>query len=43
MTADHIVVVCSGEVVERGTHHDLVARRGLYTRLVNSGAELMVA
>jgi ABC-type multidrug transport system fused ATPase/permease subunit len=28
--ADQIVVVEGGEIVERGTHHELLARRGRY-------------
>jgi ATP-binding cassette subfamily C protein CydD len=40
-TADQIIVLRRGEVVEHGTHRDLVARRELYTRLVSSGRELV--
>jgi ATP-binding cassette subfamily C protein CydD len=43
MTADQIVVLRSGEVVECGTHRDLVASGGLYTRLVNPAPELVAA
>jgi ATP-binding cassette subfamily C protein CydCD len=32
--ADHIVVLDAGQVVEQGTHAELVARGGLYARLV---------
>jgi ATP-binding cassette subfamily C protein CydD len=42
-TADQIIVLRRGEVVEHGTHRDLVARRELYTRLVSSGRELLTA
>jgi ATP-binding cassette subfamily B protein len=31
--ADQILVVADGKVVERGTHDELLARRGLYTEL----------
>ncbi|MFC7196887.1 hypothetical protein ACFQL4_23280 [Halosimplex aquaticum] len=33
--ADRIIVVDDGEVVERGTHEDLLARDGLYANLWN--------
>ena len=33
LRADRIVVMDGGRVVEEGTHHDLVARGGLYARL----------
>ena len=33
LKADRIVVMDEGRVVEEGTHHDLVARNGLYARL----------
>jgi ATP-binding cassette, subfamily B, bacterial len=36
--ADHIIVVNRGRIVERGTHEDLLARRGLYARLWRSQA-----
>ena len=36
--ADRIVVVDAGRVVELGTHAELVARRGLYYRLVEAQA-----
>jgi ABC-type multidrug transport system fused ATPase/permease subunit len=42
-TADQIVVLCSGEVVERGTHLDLVGHGGPYAELVGSGEQLVVA
>jgi ABC-type multidrug transport system fused ATPase/permease subunit len=42
-TADQIIVLRSGQVVERGTHADLVAGRGMYSRLVNSAPELLAA
>jgi ABC-type multidrug transport system fused ATPase/permease subunit len=40
-TADQIIVLRSGQVVERGTHRDLVAREGLYARLLSPAPELM--
>ncbi len=33
LRADRIVVIDDGRVVDEGTHHDLVARGGLYARL----------
>jgi ATP-binding cassette subfamily C protein CydD len=42
-TADQIIVLRRGEVVERGTHRDLVGRGGPYAELVGSGAQLVVA
>ena len=33
--ADHIVVLDEGQIVEEGTHHTLVSRGGLYSRLWN--------
>lgn len=33
--ADVIYVIDGGRVVERGTHHDLVAKKGRYFELVN--------
>ena len=35
MTADLIVVMNQGQVVEYGTHEELLERGGLYTRLVS--------
>jgi thiol reductant ABC exporter CydD subunit len=42
-TADHIIALRSGTVVERGTHHDLVAHGGFYAQLVGSSAQPLVA
>lgn len=38
--ADNIVVLDMGGVVEQGTHHELVARRGVYYKLVKNQLEL---
>lgn len=38
--ADQIVVLSNGVIVERGTHSELVARRGEYFRLVENQLEL---
>ena len=35
---DQILVLKNGELVERGTHSQLVARRGVYFDLLNCGA-----
>ena len=35
LTADVILVVDHGEIVERGTHHELLEKDGLYARLYN--------
>ena len=35
LKADRIVVMDEGRVVEEGSHHDLVARNGLYARLAS--------
>ena len=34
--ADHILVINEGEIIERGTHEELLARRGFYHRLYTS-------
>jgi ABC-type multidrug transport system fused ATPase/permease subunit len=33
---DEIIVMDKGEVVERGTHEELIAKNGYYTQLVTS-------
>ncbi len=33
--ADEIIVMQKGEIAERGTHNELLARRGIYKRLVD--------
>jgi ATP-binding cassette subfamily B protein len=33
--ADRIIVLQSGEVIESGSHAELMRRRGLYARLYN--------
>jgi ATP-binding cassette subfamily B protein len=35
LAADVILVVDHGEIVERGTHEELLERNGLYARLYN--------
>jgi subfamily B ATP-binding cassette protein MsbA len=32
--ADWIVVMEKGDIVEQGTHHDLIAKKGVYHKLV---------
>ncbi len=39
MTADRILVVKDGNVIEQGTHDELLAKGGLYTNLFNSQFE----
>ena len=33
LAADEILVICNGEIAERGTHSELVGRGGVYTQL----------
>jgi len=33
MHADHTIVLDKGHIIERGTHEELIARRGIYTRI----------
>ena len=40
MNADNIVVMKKGEIVEHGTHSELVALRGHYYTLVKNQLEL---
>lgn len=37
--ADHILVLEAGELLEQGTHDDLLARQGVYWRLVQEDAQ----
>jgi ATP-binding cassette subfamily B protein len=37
--ADEIIVLDQGEIVERGTHHELLAKRGLYASMWNRQRE----
>jgi ABC-type multidrug transport system fused ATPase/permease subunit len=39
--ADVLYVLEAGRVVEQGTHGELVARGGVYTRLLAQGAALL--
>ena len=41
VNADIILVVNNGEVVEQGTHGELMARNGFYTKIYNSQYELL--
>ena len=36
LSADEILVIKDGEIVERGVHEDLVGRGGVYTELYNT-------
>jgi len=33
-SADEILVIENGEIVEKGTHDDLIAKNGIYKKLV---------
>jgi ATP-binding cassette subfamily B protein len=41
--ADQVLALRDGEIVERGTHEDLLARRGFYYELYNSQFQARVA
>ena len=41
VNADIILVVNNGEVVEQGTHSELMAKNGFYTKIYNSQYELL--
>ncbi|MDE7454537.1 MAG: ABC transporter ATP-binding protein/permease [Clostridia bacterium] len=41
VNADVILVINNGEVVEQGTHAELMARNGFYTKIYNSQYELL--
>lgn len=39
-TADIIAVMSRGTVIEKGTHDDLMAKKGAYYKLVSTGAPI---
>lgn len=39
-TADIIAVMSRGSVIEKGTHDELMAKRGAYHKLVSTGAPI---
>jgi ATP-binding cassette subfamily B protein len=41
--ADEIIVLDGGEIAERGTHDELLARGGRYAALVNRDADMVAA
>ena len=41
VNADVILVINDGEVVEQGTHKELMAKNGFYTKIYNSQYELL--
>ena len=43
VTADQVIVLRTGEIVEGGTHRELVALGGLYMQLVGAASELVAA
>lgn len=39
-TADIIAVMSRGAIIEKGTHEDLMAKKGAYYKLVSTGAPI---
>jgi ATP-binding cassette subfamily B protein len=37
VNADHIIVIEDGQIVEQGNHTQLLAKRGVYSRLYRAG------
>ena len=38
--ADLILVIDNGDIVEQGTHEELLAKKGVYEKLYHSGMEI---